>query len=265
MSNKIRSLLVKDLPSLGYDGTLVDAKKRYKVLDRTNSYADIIKISVLLKSEGIDLKLSQIRNISKFAFLIRYLDNLIDEEGLNIDSLIDEVEAPEGFFPLMEELRGGDSVNENIFTGAAIKTLREIDHQASTEDYVESRTREGALTAEILFSLIEPSIHNKDKDRILKFLRHIGAAGNLLDTFFDLRDDGRFSIKNLRKTCVGGVKESALIIKHSNNPTKVCLFTAELVSKCLYSVCRRKVLNLLGSSDERFHNGGDEAPPEKTQ
>jgi len=63
----------------------------------------------------------------------------------------------------------------------------------SIESYIEHRESVGSLTAELSFALIQPNISG-DHQRLLRFMREVGAIGCLVDSLIDLNNDRRLGL-----------------------------------------------------------------------
>ena len=207
---EFNSISVDNLPDLGYDGTLKDTMRTYKPENPFQHYrGTFLKLAKILKNEGVDITYTSLRNLKYIAYLTKYLDYLIDEKAICIDEIISELRNPQHlrvFFEIKPHIdRTG---NWNDFLISAERVLREIKSQKeSNEGYAESRVREGGGTGEILFHALSKLVKEKDQARIKALLYHAGAAGNIMDSLIDIREDGRFSLENLSKCLFYQVSE----------------------------------------------------------
>jgi hypothetical protein len=78
--------------------------------------------------------------------------------------------------------------------------LRELYHEVISErcateinSFIEHRQKVGSLTAELSFTLIRPHLGN-GHERLLEFMKHVGALGCLIDSLIDLNKDRRLGL-----------------------------------------------------------------------
>jgi hypothetical protein len=64
---------------------------------------------------------------------------------------------------------------------------------ASIESYIEHRESVGSLTAELSFALIQPNIRGGHQ-RLLQFMKEVGAIGCMVDSLIDLSNDRRLGL-----------------------------------------------------------------------
>lgn len=74
------------------------------------------------------------------------------------------------------------------------------EHKATTINaYIQQRRIVGSLTAELSYLLIRPCL-KRDEQKLLRFLRSVGAVGCLVDSVIDLRSDARRALISFKAT-----------------------------------------------------------------
>jgi hypothetical protein len=63
----------------------------------------------------------------------------------------------------------------------------------SIDSYIRHRKAVGSLTSELSLLLIRPGLTG-DHERLLQFMKHVGAVGCLIDSLIDLRSDRRLGL-----------------------------------------------------------------------
>jgi hypothetical protein len=80
----------------------------------------------------------------------------------------------------------------------------------SIESYIAHRKSIGSLTAEASFVMIRPNLRG-DHERLLRFMKRVGAIGCLVDSLIDLRADRRLGLLGFKPTIIDHAKLSRTI------------------------------------------------------
>jgi hypothetical protein len=81
----------------------------------------------------------------------------------------------------------------------------------SIESYIEQRKSVGRLTAELSFVLIRPALSG-EHERLLQFMKQVGAIGCLVDSLIDLSSDRRLGLLGFKPAIMDYAKLSRSIL-----------------------------------------------------
>lgn len=100
-----------------------------------------------------------------------------------------------------------------------LETFRELYREVVSErsataidSYIAQRKKVGSLTAELSCILIRPGL-NGDHERLLQFMKQVGAVGCLIDSLIDLTSDARLGLLGFKPGLLGRGKLIACILR----------------------------------------------------
>ena len=180
----------------------------WKSIARDPGYAHFVNIPEriihCLDYFNIEARLSEVRQkLCAYYLFIGVADEAIDSGDLEMGEHIlahfrDEVPDFDLRAPRLRVVI--DTLKENIKREIHSEFMAKLDelyrsvvseHRATTiKAYIEQRRIVGSLTAELSYLLIRPCL-KRDEQKLLQFLRSVGAVGCLVDSVIDLRCDAR--------------------------------------------------------------------------
>lgn len=159
---------------------------------------------------GCDRLVTRVRLLAYYLF-IGVVDDAIDSGQIGTGRLIlDYLSTPLPLFDeavqrsnvrLVTEILKCQACNETypLMVGKLQELYEEVVREraaTSIDSYVEHRKSVGALTAEVSYVLVRPSLRpgSGDHEALCRFMKDVGAIGCLVDSLIDLRADRRLGL-----------------------------------------------------------------------
>lgn len=230
-----------------------DVRRAYQNLAEVPKYQHFIRIPdrivQCIDHFGIGCEQTSVRlRLHTYYLFIGVVDDAIDSGRIDTGSLILEYLSTPA--PVFDERARRSSVKlmtEVLKTHISDETypfmitkLRELYGEVvsergatSIDSYIGHRKSVGALTAELSYLLIRPSLA-VDNECLCRFMKQVGEVGCLVDSLIDLNVDRRLGLLMFKPTIMDRVK---LVVATLQNGLRVVLRHPGLSHLFLQAVC----------------------------
>jgi uncharacterized protein len=165
---------------------------------------------------------------------LRYVNDLIDIYGVH-EARVAQLLRSSGHFSAYDDLCAEVALHGDLiaFQQAAEQLLwfSHCQRNAHPASYISFRRAEGLVTGQLLYFAIAANVPHSIRDAVRCQLESIGAAANLWDTLWDLREDGRFSALSQTYAVMAVLAETAKVLRVSPRPAKLLQTLVRLVAR----------------------------------